>query len=97
MGQGDKVFVGEQLVTGANGSVALQVAGGGEIVLGRDSSLPMTAQLQAAAHQSDGGDQQSVAQQPVAPSQQDVTDVKALQAAIAAGVDPTQAAEATAA
>nr|WP_294971659.1 retention module-containing protein [uncultured Pseudomonas sp.] len=97
LGQGDKVFVGEQLVTGANGSVALQVAGGGEIVLGRDSSLPMTAQLQAAAHQSDGGDQQSVAQQPVAPSQQDVTDVKALQAAIAAGVDPTQAAEATAA
>ncbi|MBB4863759.1 T1SS-143 domain-containing protein [Pseudomonas nitritireducens] len=96
--QGDKVFVGEQLVTGANGAVAVKVAGGGEITLGRDSSLPMTSQMLAAAHQADQGDQ-AVAQQqqPATPSQQDVTDVKALQAAIAAGADPTQQAEATAA
>ncbi|PJI49538.1 MAG: hypothetical protein CTR55_09290 [Pseudomonas sp.] len=95
--QGDKVFVGEQLVTGANGAVALKIAGGGEITLGRDSALPMTAQMLSAAHQSDQGDQAVAQQQPATPTQQDVTDVKALQAAIAAGVDPTQAAEATAA
>ncbi|MFV3334858.1 retention module-containing protein [Pseudomonas sp. NY15437] len=97
LSQGDKVFVGEQLVTGANGAVALKVAGGGEITLGRDSSLPLTSQMLAAAHQSDQGDQAVAQQQPATPTQQDVTDVKALQAAIAAGVDPTQAAEATAA
>ncbi|MDN6857989.1 retention module-containing protein, partial [Pseudomonas sp. CAN2814] len=96
--QGDKVFVGEQLVTGANGAVAVKIAGGGEITLGRDSSLPMTSQMLAAAHQADQGDQSVAQQQPPAPpSQKDVTDVKALQAAIAAGADPTQQAEATAA
>ncbi|MBD9630912.1 retention module-containing protein [Pseudomonas sp. PDM19] len=95
--QGDKVFVGEQLVTGANGAVALKVAGGGEITLGRDSALPLTSQMLSAAHQSEQGDQAVAQQQPATPTQQDVTDVKALQAAIAAGVDPTQAAEATAA
>jgi len=95
--QGDKVFVGEQLVTGANGAVALKIAGGGEITLGRDSSLPMTAQMLSAAHQADQGDQSVAQQQPATPTKQDVTDVKALQAAIAAGMDPTQAAEATAA
>ncbi|TLX80157.1 retention module-containing protein [Pseudomonas nicosulfuronedens] len=95
--QGDKVFVGEQLVTGANGAVALKVAGGGEITLGRDSALPLTSQMLAAAHQAEQGDQAVAQQQPATPTHQDVTDVKALQAAIAAGVDPTQAAEATAA
>ncbi|WP_448682229.1 retention module-containing protein [Pseudomonas nicosulfuronedens] len=95
--QGDKVFVGEQLVTGANGAVALKVAGGGEITLGRDSALPLTSQMLSAAHQSEQGDQAVAQQQPATPTKQDVTDVKALQAAIAAGVDPTQAAEATAA
>ncbi|QJP10839.1 retention module-containing protein [Pseudomonas multiresinivorans] len=94
--QGDKVFVGEQLVTGANGAVALKVAGGGEITLGRDSALPLTSQMLAAAHQSQNGDEQ-VAQQPAPPSAKDTADVKALQAAIAAGADPTQQAEATAA
>jgi len=94
--QGDKVFVGEQLVTGANGAVALKVAGGGEITLGRDSALPLTSQMLAAAHQAQNGDEQ-VAQQPAPPSEKDTADVKALQAAIAAGADPTQQAEATAA
>ncbi|MCP1651147.1 retention module-containing protein [Pseudomonas nitroreducens] len=95
--QGDKVFVGEQLVTGANGAVALKVAGGGEITLGRDSSLPLTSQMLSAAHQAEQGDQAVAQQQPATPTKQDVTDVKALQAAIAAGADPTQQAEATAA
>ncbi|KAF1071337.1 MAG: Leukotoxin [Pseudomonas citronellolis] len=93
---GDKVFVGEQLVTGHEGAIAVAVNGGGELTLGRESSMALTAQLQASAHPSDDSAAQ-VAQQPVAPSTQDMSDVKAIQAAIASGVDPTQAAEATAA
>ncbi|MDF3932259.1 retention module-containing protein, partial [Pseudomonas citronellolis] len=93
--QGDKLFVGEQLVTGHEGAVAVAIAGGGELTLGRDSSMPLSPQLVAAAHHQYSDS--APAQQPVAPSQKDVTDVKALQAAIAAGADPTQTAEATAA
>ncbi|WP_423357566.1 retention module-containing protein [Pseudomonas citronellolis] len=93
--QGDKLFVGEQLVTGHEGAVAVAIAGGGELTLGRDSSMPMSNQLVAAAHHqyADSAPEQA----PVVPSQQDITDVKALQAAIAAGQDPSQVAEATAA
>ncbi|UUC52572.1 retention module-containing protein [Pseudomonas citronellolis] len=93
--QGDKLFVGEQLVTGHEGAVAVAIAGGGELTLGRDSSMPMSSQLVAAAHHQYADS--APAQAPVAPSQQDITDVKALQAAIAAGQDPSQVAEATAA
>ncbi|WP_324709265.1 retention module-containing protein [Pseudomonas citronellolis] len=93
--QGDKLFVGEQLVTGHEGAVAVVIAGGGELTLGRDSSMPMSNQLVAAAHHQYADS--APAQAPVAPSQQDITDVKALQAAIAAGQDPSQVAEATAA
>jgi T1SS-143 domain-containing protein len=93
--QGDKLFVGEQLVTGHEGAVAVAIAGGGELTLGRDSSMPMSNQLVAAAHHQYADS--APAQAPVAPSQQDITDVKALQAAIAAGQDPSQVAEATAA
>ncbi|WP_160287843.1 retention module-containing protein [Pseudomonas knackmussii] len=92
--QGDKLFVGEQLVTGHNGAVAVAIAGGGELTLGRDSSMPMSDQLMAAAHHQYDN---TPAQAPTTPTQQDVTDVKALQAAIAAGVDPSKVAEATAA
>ncbi|MFZ5956316.1 retention module-containing protein [Pseudomonas knackmussii] len=92
--QGDKLFVGEQLVTGHNGAVAVAIAGGGELTLGRDSSMPMSDQLMAAAHHQYDN---APAQAPTTPTQQDVTDVKALQAAIAAGVDPSKVAEATAA
>ncbi|MCY1389965.1 repeat domain protein [compost metagenome] len=91
--QGDRLYVGERLVTGANGAVAVSVAGGGEITLGRDSALDLSSQIQAAAHPRDDGDSQAPAQ----PTQQDLSDVKALQAAIAAGVDPTQHADPTAA
>ncbi|GLU41180.1 retention module-containing protein [Pseudomonas sp. NBRC 100443] len=93
--QGDKLFVGEQLVTGHEGAVAVAIAGGGELTLGRDSSMPMSNQLVAAAHHQYADS--APAQAPVEPSQQDITDVKALQAAIAAGQDPSQVAEATAA
>ncbi|MDO7926727.1 retention module-containing protein [Pseudomonas sp. KFB-139] len=37
--EGDRVFAGEQLQTGATGGVAVQLEGGGELTLGRDSRL----------------------------------------------------------
>ena len=37
--QGDKLFVGETLVTGHNGSVAVAIAGGGELTLGRELDI----------------------------------------------------------
>ncbi|MGX1187717.1 VCBS repeat-containing protein [Pseudomonas sp. F-14 TE3623] len=89
--EGDRLFAGEQLVTGAEGAVAVQLKNGQELTLGRDSSLQMTAQL--LAHQAPHVE----TAEAVTPSQAQLTDVEQLQKAIAAGADPTQTGEATAA
>ncbi|MHC8373261.1 retention module-containing protein [Pseudomonas sp. MDT1-85] len=89
--EGDRLFAGEQLVTGAEGAVAVQLKNGQELTLGRDSSLQMTAQL--LAHQAPHVETADA----VTPSQAQLTDVEQLQKAIAAGADPTQTGEATAA
>ena len=47
--EGDRVFAGEQLVTGVDGSVAVALAGGGELTLGRDSAQLLDSQLLAQA------------------------------------------------
>ena len=51
--EGDRVFAGEQLVTGVDGSVAVALAGGGELTLGRESTQLLDSQLLAQA-QADG-------------------------------------------
>ncbi|VVO05402.1 retention module-containing protein [Pseudomonas fluorescens] len=89
--EGDRLFAGDQLVTGAEGAVAVKLQNGQELTLGRDSSVQMTAQL--LAHQAPHVD----TPEAVTPSQAQLTDVEQLQKAIAAGDDPTQTAEATAA
>jgi VCBS repeat-containing protein len=89
--EGDRLFAGEQLVTGAEGAVAVQLKNGQELTLGRDSSLQMTSQL--LAHQVPHVETADA----VTPSQAQLTDVEQLQKAIAAGADPTQTGEATAA
>ncbi|MDX5371098.1 MAG: retention module-containing protein, partial [Pseudomonadaceae bacterium] len=93
--EGDRVYAGEQLVTGAGGAVAVTLSNGEVLTLGRDSSLALTEQMIAA------GEGPSVAAQPdaapPAPSDAELTDVEQLQAAIEAGVDPTLEGEATAA
>ena len=43
--EGERLFAGEQLMTGAAGAVAVNLSGGGELTLGRGSSLPLTPQL----------------------------------------------------
>ena len=94
LSEGDRVFAGEQLVTGAQGAVAVTLANGQELVLGRDSSMPLNNALLAGIPDAS---QPGTDETPAAPSQQDLTDVEKLQAAIEAGVDPTKVAEATAA
>ncbi|MBP5074399.1 retention module-containing protein [Pseudomonas chlororaphis] len=89
--EGDRLFAGDQLATGAEGAVAVHLQNGQELTLGRDSSLQMTPQLLAnqAPHVQ--------APEAVTPSEAQLTDVEQLQKAIAAGADPTQTGEATAA
>ncbi|VVN42897.1 retention module-containing protein [Pseudomonas fluorescens] len=89
--EGDRLFAGEQLLTGAEGAVAVHLQNGQELTLGRGSSLQMTSQL--LAHQAPHVD----ITEAVTPSQAQLTDVEQLQKVIAAGADPTQTGEATAA
>ena len=95
LAEGDRVFAGEQLVTGASGAVAIALVGGGELTLGRDSNLMLDTQLLAGAR----GDGSAAAAQGTesAPSDQDLAEVEQLQAAIEAGEDPTASLAATAA
>jgi VCBS repeat-containing protein len=89
--EGDRLFAGDQLVTGAEGAVAVHLHNGQELTLGRGSSMEMTPQL--LANQAPHVD----TAEAVTPTQAQLTDVEQLQKAIAAGDDPTQTAEATAA
>ncbi|MCK6190244.1 retention module-containing protein, partial [Pseudomonas sp. EYE_354] len=81
--EGDRLFAGEQVDTGASGAVSLELADGRTIDLGRDS--------QWSANAPDSVTDLSAATAQAAPS------VAELQQAIAAGADPTQDLEATAA
>ncbi|KAB0515655.1 retention module-containing protein, partial [Pseudomonas koreensis] len=89
--EGDRLFAGDQVITGAEGAVAVHLQNGHELTLGRDSSMTMSGQLLA---------NQAVpinAPEVLTPSEAQLTDVEQIQKAIAAGEDPTKAAEATAA
>ncbi|WP_336346949.1 retention module-containing protein [Pseudomonas monsensis] len=89
--EGDRLFVGDQLITGVEGAVAVHLQNGQELTLGRGSSMTMTGELLAgqAAHVN--------AAEAVTPSDAQLTDVEQIQKAIAAGDDPSKTAEATAA
>ncbi|PMZ65572.1 hypothetical protein C1X25_27200, partial [Pseudomonas sp. GW247-3R2A] len=52
LAEGDRLFAGDQLITGADGAVAVHLKNGQELTLGRGSSLQMNSQLLAnqAAH-----------------------------------------------
>ncbi|TWC57706.1 putative secreted protein (type I secretion substrate) [Pseudomonas sp. SJZ080] len=89
--EGDRLFAGDQLVTGAEGAVAVHLQNGQELTLGRGSSLQMNSQL--LAHQVPHVETADAA----TPTQAQLSDVERVQKAIAAGDDPTQKAEATAA
>ncbi|NMZ61622.1 retention module-containing protein, partial [Pseudomonas nitroreducens] len=82
--EGDRIYQGEQLLTGAAGAVTLDVGKGKLVDLGRDSQWSSADLPQAETHH-------AAAQPANAPSTED------LQKAIAAGLDPTQALAPTAA
>ncbi|TCV67143.1 retention module-containing protein [Pseudomonas fluorescens] len=89
--EGDRLYAGEHLVTGAEGAVAVHLQNGQSLTLGRESNLTLTPQLLANhAPHVDTPD-------TTTPSDAQLTDVQKLQQAIAAGADPTQTGEATAA
>ncbi|PIA74396.1 hemolysin-type calcium-binding protein [Ectopseudomonas toyotomiensis] len=92
--EGDRVYAGEQLVTGASGAVAVAMTNGQQLTLGRDSSMTLDAQMLATSPDSQTPTADAP---PPVPSDSDLTDVERLQAAIEAGVDPTLEGEATAA
>ncbi|WP_460132178.1 retention module-containing protein [Pseudomonas sp. S1_E04] len=81
--EGDRLVAGEQVDTGAAGAVSLELADGRVIDLGRDTQWSASAP--------DSSTDLSAATAQAAPS------VAELQQAIAAGADPTQDLEATAA
>ncbi|MGN4051873.1 LapA family giant adhesin [Pseudomonas sp. SM4] len=81
--EGDRLYVGDQIDTGLSGAVSLELADGRTLDLGRET------QWSASAPDSSTDLAEATAQ--AAPS------VAELQQAIAAGVDPTTALEATAA
>ena len=89
--EGDRLFAGDQVITGAEGAVAIHLQNGHELTLGRDSSMTLSGQLLAnqAVHID--------SPEALMPSEAQLTDVEQIQKAIAAGEDPTKAAEATAA
>ncbi|UVL63052.1 retention module-containing protein [Pseudomonas sp. B21-032] len=89
--EGDKVYAGEQLDTGLAGAVAVHLQNGAELTLGRESNLTLTPELLAdRAPHVDTPESQT-------PSQAQLSDVEKLQQAIAAGADPSQDADPTAA
>lgn len=81
--EGDRLYAGEQVLTGVGGAITLQLPDGRYLDLGRDS--------QWSAGTPDSSTDMRLATAPTAPS------VEQLQQAIQAGVDPTTALEATAA
>ncbi|VEE14849.1 retention module-containing protein [Ectopseudomonas mendocina] len=84
--EGDRLFKGEEVLTGDSGMVTLKLADGRTLDLGRDSQWSESdARLAAQDAQA--------AQQVVSPGDE----VAQLQQAIEAGMDPTQTLEATAA
>ncbi|WP_447783108.1 LapA family giant adhesin [Pseudomonas germanica] len=81
--EGDRLFVGDQIDTGLSGAVSLELADGRTLDLGRET--------QWSANSPDSSTDLAEATAQAAPS------VAELQQAIAAGVDPTTALDATAA
>jgi VCBS repeat-containing protein len=88
---GERLFAGDTLDTGTAGAVAVHLTNGNDLTLGRGSSLQLTSQLLSDQPPS------IVVHDQAIPDGSQLTEVQQIQQAIAAGADPTQALEATAA
>lgn len=89
---GSPIYAGDVLETGAWGAVAVSLTNGKEIILGRDSTVTMNDHMSIG----DGSTHILYAEDQV-PTQGQLTDIQRVQAAIAAGQDPTTIADPTAA
>jgi hypothetical protein len=89
---GEKVFAKEILITAANAVVQVQLENGNLLDLGRNTQLALDEDMLAGGAATAG-----TGAAPAAAAAAAQQDVAAIQAAIAAGVDPTKIAEATAA
>lgn len=87
--EGDRVFLGDQLVSGSDGSVAIRLDQGDELAMGSASSLLLSPALLA-------GDAGVEPVDPLTSSAQ-LREIQELQRAIAAGEDPSTTTEAPAA
>src|SRR3990167_485940 len=87
--EGDRVFLGDQLVSGSDGSVAIRLDQGDELTMGSASSLLLSPALLA-------GDAGVAPVDPLTSSAQ-LREIQGLQRAIAAGEDPSTTTEAPAA
>ncbi|MCJ8168817.1 retention module-containing protein [Atopomonas sediminilitoris] len=94
LSEGDRVYLNEQIITADSGAVRVALSNGGEATLGRGDSVTLDSGLLNLAR--GGGESTAPAATPT-DSAAVQSDVEALQAAIAAGADPTALAEATAA
>src|SRR5690606_23128465 len=93
--EGDRVYIGDRIVTGQEqGAVAIRLDQGGELTLGRGSNLLLDSSFLDNAQV---GRPAPADGPPSAPSAEQLSEVQALQEAIAAGADPTATAEASAA
>lgn len=86
--EGDRVFLGERLVCASDGAVTIRLDQGGDLTMGRASSLLLSPAWLA---------DEATEQLPPEPSAEQLREVEALQRAIAANEDPTLIAEAPAA
>ncbi|WPO98927.1 retention module-containing protein [Pseudomonas sp. HR96] len=90
---GDRLYAGDVLETGDSGAVAVHLQNGQDMLLGRDSTVHMSADTLA----TNTVPHVEVASALSAPSASPLVDVDRIQAAIAAGQDPTVDADPTAA
>ena len=88
---GERLYAGDTLDTGAEGAVGVHLTNGKDLTLGRGSSLQLSSQLLSDQPPS------IVVHDGAAPDGSQLTEVQQIQQAIAAGDDPTQSLEATAA
>ena len=84
--KGDRVYAGEQLLTGADGAVAIRLVNGEELTVGRDSILTLDNQLLAGE---DARARIEPASHDESPGAVQLTEVDQAQRAISSGIDPT--------
>ncbi|WP_213879834.1 retention module-containing protein [Pseudomonas sp. dw_358] len=91
--EGDRLYAGDVLETGTSGAVAVHLQNGQDMMLGRDSTVHLSEQTLA----TNVVPHVEIVAEGTAPNASPLIDVERIQAAIAAGQDPSVDADPTAA